>query len=269
MDAMRFPNAYRAVKKLFFAELLSLLPILFVLLSTPLQSSGIIPSSVASGLLPWIFLGIFLLSSVIRILGLGQGKLDQPSFQVGQRAAITAIVLYLANLFLMPVFVDFLAEHLAKTSHSYRDLIENGKIVGIFIAALEFGVIIGVVYYSVRVTLNIIGSIRILSLRLQNGKMDTRGRRLYRMILLLILVGLCLFLLSELLPESVVRSKVFKVISLVVSLGNSVGLLGAWVWLLVYMKQAEKMLLHAEPEDIWAEHSEMLEPTDSSAYSPW
>ena len=269
MDAMRFPNAYRAVKKLFFAELLSLLPILFALLSAPLPASGKISFSAVSDVLPWVFLGIFLLSSLIRILGLGQGKLDQPSFRAGQRAAIIAIVLYLLNLFLVPIIVDYLYELLIKAARSYKDLLENRKIWAILSASLELGVLAAFVFYSIRVTLNIIGSIRMLSLRLQNGKMDTRGRRLYRMILLLILVGLCIFLLAELLPESVVRSKVFKVISLVVSLGNSVGLLGAWVWLLVYMKQAEKMLLHAEPEDLWAENSELLEPTDSSAYSPW
>lgn len=269
MDAMRFPNAYRAVKKLFFAELLSLLPILFALLSAPLQASGKISFSAVSDVLPWVFLGIFLLSSLIRILGLGQGKLDQPSFRAGQRAAIIAIVLYLLNLFVVPTIVEKLAEHLLPASRSYRDLLQNEQLLGILIVLLELGVIIAIVFYSIRVTLNIIGSIRMLSLRLQNGKMDTRGRRLYRTILLLILVALCLFLLSELLPESVVYTKVFQLIALVVSLGSSVGLLGAWVWLLVYMKQAEKMLLHAEPEDLWAENSELLEPTDFSAYSPW
>ena len=269
MSSMRFPNAYRAVKKLFFAEILSVLPLLFILLASPLQASRVISFSRVSDVLPWVFLGIFLLSSVIRILGLGQGKLDQPSFRAGQRAAIIAIVLYLLNLFVVPTIVEKLAEHLLPASRSYRDLIENGKILGILTALLVFGVIIAIVFYSIRVTLNIIGSIRMLSLRLQNGKMDTRGQWLYRTILLLTLVGLCLFLLSELLPESVVYTKVFQLTALVVSIGYAVGLIGAWVWLLVYMKQAEKMLLHAEPEDLWAENSELLEPTDSSAYSPW
>ena len=269
MDAMRFPNAYRAVKKLFFAEILSVLPILFALLSAPLQASGKISFSAVSDVLPWVFLGIFLLSSLIRILGLGQGKLDQPSFRAGQRAAIIAIVLYLLNLFLVPIIVDYLYELLIKAARSYKDLLENRKIWAILSAILELGVLAAFVFFSVRVTLNIIGSIRMLSLRLQNGKMETRGQWLYRTILLLILVGLCLFLLVELLPESVVYTKVFQLIALVVSIGCAVGLIGAWVWLLVYMKPAEQMLLHAEPEDIWAEHSELLEPTDSSAYSPW
>lgn len=94
---MKFPNAYKGVKKLFIAEILAILAALLMVVAAVLGAIGLKnePVLLASGTVALVAGIILIIVFVIQIVGLYQGGKDDIQIKYGFYLTILAIVLNL------------------------------------------------------------------------------------------------------------------------------------------------------------------------------
>ena len=121
---MKFPNAAKGVKKIFTAEILSLIGQILAAVSTiavliAILTSGITVESLKTGNgfeglvgflliagIAWIVMGIFMfIAMIIRIVGIAQARRDEDNFTAALVFQIMSIVTTLLTIFLPIVSV--------------------------------------------------------------------------------------------------------------------------------------------------------------------
>ena len=228
---MKFPNAYHGVKRLFLAEILSIVTYVASLLSVLIVSNieslrGLL--AIGSILTPAILI-LGIVTFVIRFLALGRAAQDEEIFATAQLANLIYLVLTILNQF-----------------------VEN-SLLGLAASIA-----------SICVTMLILTGIMRLALRLRDADVYDRGKLLKRLILFLIA---CPFLMALLAVAPTVASGILIIVLVFAFL---LVLLVEAIMYVFYLKQAENMLRHAKIEE-WNPLegvSEEFGPQDSEA-TPW
>ncbi len=212
---MQFPNAYKCVKKLFAAEILSLVAQALVLVFAVLTAVAVFSTNeetttvtaivdivlmVAAGI-------ISIVSFFIMVFGLGQGKQDEPRFK-------TALFLVFFGLALSIC----------------ASVIINPTIRGLF------ELLVNVMEFTV--TLYVIQGIVNLARKLGNEETINRGAKIFKLILAFTSISL----LAEVVKVIFVFTSFAQTISAVLSLASAFISIVAYFIYLKFLSRAKKML---------------------------
>jgi len=218
---MQFENAYKGVKKIFIAELLSILAAVFVLaaasMSAFVQLDATHPLMIATGALILVGLGISIVSFVLKLVGLHQGGRDESRLKIGFYIVITAIVL---------------------TVVSFTLNIVNGATGGILTLAInlidtlvDVSKIILIIY--------ILGGIGNLALSLNDEFMANRSRFLINLVAILFVASILLSFVPSLIGNA---NEPLRIIFGVMSIVSALMELVAYILCVIHYGRAVKML---------------------------
>lgn len=241
---MRFPNAYRGVRRLFTTSLL----IWFFIALTVLFPLGILTfggSALAKALLTLTILILAAAAAATRVLAIGCVSLDEDAFRPAQRATLLAFGFFLNDLILLPLFTEWLA-HLSESDF----IIASKEYFAAGIFCLPIVMQAAALYYFLSATLiSIFGSDNLAS-RLRNTAVIDLGNRLRWLLTGLFFASLLVSILHSALPEEIASSILFHVSAATVLLTY---VIVAGVFVLQYLRQVEEMLFNAKNKEefIW------------------
>ena len=215
---MTFPNAAVGVKKLFVAEILALIASACALVSGGIIIIGLIALSndsaegvIASGtgmMVTAVVSGVlYIIAFIMNLVGLAQASKDEAGFRVALYATISCI----AFSVLGTAFVS------------------DGTIQSLMTVLSEIS--------NLMVTIYVIQGIRNLSLRFNNTEMDRKGNTLFKVISLVLLLGITANIMVVVFggTDGSVAAAVFSMVSTLLSLVQ-------YVLYLSYLGKAKKML---------------------------
>ena len=160
---MKYPNAYRGVKKIFSSDVFALITIVCLLLAL-IPPLGL-PLMIVAGCLS-------IVSYVLLVVGICQAAKDEPTFLQARTAVIVALVCSLLRLF-----------------------IDEGNLLYSIISLIES-------IASLCCSVFVIRGIIELARSLKNLRMSERGRKLIRLILILTICAFVLRLIASILTVS-------------------------------------------------------------------
>lgn len=160
---MKYPNAYRGVKKIFSSDVFAMITIVCLLLALipPLS----LPLMIVAGCLS-------IVSYVLLVVGICQAAKDEPTFLQARTAVIVALICSLLRLF-----------------------IDEGNLLYSIISLIES-------IASLCCSVSVIQGIIELARSLKNLRMSERGRKLIRLILILTICAFVLRLIASILTVS-------------------------------------------------------------------
>ncbi len=245
---MKYPNAYRGVSRLLLAEILGMFPILIQMFYSKLASIGIFSPSFLLEYMPWIMLGAAVLSGLLRVLALGRAAQNEITFTLGQKLAVFSVLFFLANQYLVPRVIESLSKAAFQNPSSAR-------LLGFLASVIQLVVPLGFVVTFIWVMLNVVAGIRQLAIRMNNSRMETQGRWLTMLIMIVICSVLFMFVIPVIVSKATARSALYGIITLILVLACLAALLVSWIWYLVYLVQARHMLRAKEDVDLWSNPS--------------
>lgn len=160
---MKYPNAYRGVKKIFSSDVFAMITIVCLLLAL-IPPLGL-PLMIVAGCLS-------IVSYVLLVVGICQAAKDEPTFLQARTAVIVALVCSLLRLF-----------------------IDEGNLLYSIISLIES-------IASLCCSVFVIRGIIELARSLKNLRMSERGRKLIRLILILTICAFVLRLIASILTVS-------------------------------------------------------------------
>ena len=174
---------------------------------------------------------------------------------------VFSLLFYLANRYLLPPVVNYLAEA------AYRDP-SNYRLFHFLNTIVQLVVSLGYVITSIWVMLNVVAGIYQLAKRIHRNGMEAQGRGLTMLIMLLICGALLMFSLPLFVSKSTAYSKSFQTLTLILLLAFLVAVLLCWVWYLAYLVQARHMLRSEKAEEgtPWANPSVTVDPEPPQAW---
>lgn len=160
---MKYPNAYRGVKKIFSSDVFAMITIVCLLLAL-IPPLGL-PLMIVAGCLS-------IVSYVLLVVGICQAAKDEPTFLQARTAVIVALICSLLRLF-----------------------IDEGNLLYSIISLIES-------IASLCCSVFVIRGIIELARSLKNLRMSERGRKLIRLILILTICAFVLRLIASILTVS-------------------------------------------------------------------
>ena len=223
---MKFPNAANGVKKIFTAEILSLIAAVLVIVAAIMafstvgaakgyeatNSNAAAAGALASGFGLIIFsigsLVLSLIAFILNIVGVAKASRDESTFKIALYALIAGVVF-------------------ACLSSAFENL--SGPLSGAM-SALE-------TVAELIVTLYVIQGIRMLASRLNNREVDNQGRKIYMIILAVLMLRLVANILVAIFGGRFTTSLalIFYIVSIVLSVVQ-------YIMYLVFLAKAKKML---------------------------
>ena len=228
---MSYLKAYKGIKKLFIAGILSLvgsfciyLAILPGILGISAAFSGSLGGFFAGGIIALFLLLASLLLPVIayvlEVVGLGQAEIDEREFHQGFLFAILALIFILVETLF--------------TAFGIEGSVVNG-IVETVANTLD-----------VAVAVCVVGGIQNLSAKLENYKMVQNGSSLVRFITIFYAVNLFAILISVLFGSNIIMQLLAGLLAFITGLLNLV----IYIIYLVYLGKAMKMLKRSKGRPI-------------------
>lgn len=230
---MTYPKAYKGVKKLFVAGILSLagsvcvwLAVIPGILGISAAFKGSLGGFFAGGIITFVFLlaGLLLpiIAYILKLVGLEQARHEEAQFHQGFLFAILALIFILVDT----VFSAW----------------------GIGGAVIEE--VVGTAYgiFDIIVTVFVIRSIRTLAGKLKDARMVQRSSSLVWYVTVFYATGLFAGLLSVLFESSVVMQILAGMLSLIAGILNLI----VYIIFLVFLGRAKKMLknsMETPPDD--------------------
>lgn len=223
---MMFPNAAKGVKKIFTAEILSLIAAFLIIVAAVMalstfgsikgfeatQSTAAAAGAFASGIGMAIFsigsLVLAIIAFIFNILGVVQASRDESTFKIALYALIAGVVFTcLGSIF----------ENM------------SGPLSGAMSALATVAELI--------VTLYVIQGIRLLASRLNNREVDNQGQKIYMIILIVLILRLIANILVAIFGGRFTTTLAlsFYMVSIVLSLVQ-------YIMYLVFLAKAKKML---------------------------
>ena len=224
---MKFPNAAKGVKKIFTAEILSLIGQILAAVSTiavliAILTSGITVESLKTGNgfeglvgflliagIAWIIMGIFMfIAMIIRIVGIAQARRDEDNFTAALVFQIMSIVTTLLTIFLPIISVR---------ASGFLDSVTT--LLDVFVVIL------------------VISGIIKLSDKLNNGEIARKGVNILKLIIMINVFGLLGTLIASFMGGTVasVAAAVIALIAAVLSVVQ-------YIMYLSFLSKAKKML---------------------------
>lgn len=220
---MRFPNAYEGIKKVFTAQILSVIgyactflaAILALTATTAAVATGSETALVGGAIGGGIFViggaVLSIISLILNLVGLSRAGKDEKSFK-------TAFIISICSLIVSIV----------------QAIIGNFVVVTPVVSVI-FQIVV-VVLYCIMVYYVITG-IRTLASQISDTAMDEKGRKLFMLIAIVYIVELICLIVSML-----VRSETLAVITVVVTIVAGIANIVAYIIYLVYLSKAKNML---------------------------
>ena len=223
---MMFPNAAKGVKKIFTAEILSLIAAFLIIVAAVMalstfgsikgfeatQSTAAAAGAFASGIGMAIFsigsLVLAIIAFIFNILGVVQASRDESTFKIALYALIAGVVFTcLGSIF----------ENM------------SGPLSGAMSALATVAELI--------VTLYVIQGIRLLASRLNNREVDNQGQKIYMIILIVLILRLIASILVAIFGGRFTTTLAlsFYMVSIVLSLVQ-------YIMYLIFLAKAKKML---------------------------
>lgn len=239
---MRFPNAYRGVRRLFTSELLIWFSVaLTVLFPFGFQIGS--SSEFLNRFLTVLILVFTAAAAVTRVLAIGCVSIDEEAFLSGQRSTLIAYGFLLNNLIVLPLFTTWFTQlEQSKAIVLYKDLLTAGRI------CLPIVMQAAALYYYLSATLILIFGTECLACKLKDKITIEQGTRLKWLVTGLFFAALLASILNAALPDIIVYSLLFRV-----SVGGALlaYLIVTGVFVLRYLRHAEDMLFYAKSKDVF------------------
>lgn len=218
---MRFPNAYKGVKKLFTAELINIAALVLYLVASvfavlAVQTDPPRESFAAlTGTLVLIAAIALIVAFIIQIVGLVQGSRDEARIH---HALICVVISIIVTVLVM--FLSFIPDPTVRSGISVASEVLTKALT---IASLQF----------------ILRGIAALSSKLGDEKMEKSGKRLALVILILIVVSIVLNLIPTFVQNPNVELKnVLSILGIIARVADLV----TSILVIVYYGKATKML---------------------------
>ena len=215
---MRFPNAYKGVKKLFIAEILAVIAALLTVVAAILAAAGINnePLVLAAGGMIIATGIIFVIVFIIQLVGLHQGGKDEPQIKVAFFLTIFSVILSLVASILTAIRGNAVLTDIAK----YINI------------AVDVATVIALLY-------TLLG-IATLAKKLGDDKMAKFGRRLAWVVCILFVVAIVMNLFSGIISKNTQQwvTVTVAVLGIVAAIAEFV----VYVLTFVYYGKATKML---------------------------
>ena len=218
---MRFPNAYKGVKKLFTAELINIAALVLYLVASvfavlSLRTDPPTESFAAlTGTLVIIAAVALIVAFIIQIVGLVQGSRDEAKIH---HALICVVISIIVTVLVM--FLSVIPDPVVRSGISVATEVLTKALT---IASLQF----------------ILRGIAALSSKLEDEKMEKGGKRLALVILILIVVSIVLNLIPTFVQNpSVELRNVLSILGIIARVADLV----TSILVIVYYGKATKML---------------------------
>lgn len=251
---MRYPNLYRGVRQLFFAELLVsvfISIIIFFPMGFPIEEG----SENFENASTWILLGLGAAVTLVRVLALGQGCPDAESFRSAQTKALLSFGFFAHNLLLLPLFLGWFDIVINDPG------VLNKELLVVSVACLPVVMQAAALLFSLSVSITVYKAIDVFSVRLKDLVVQETGAQLDLPFSILFCASTLYAILKAALPEEVVTDGAFELFAVVLLMGC---ILYALIRFLIYLKQTEQMLLHAKVrhKQVWTGVANELRPTE-------
>lgn len=241
---MRFPNAYHGVKRLITTELLiGFFTALTLLFPTGLQPHGGI--GFLNGLFTCVILALAVLAVVTRMMALTRVSQDDDTYLPAMKYTFAAFLFFLFNTLLLPFIVSALTElENNKSIVMYKELLIGGT------RCLPVVMQAAALYCFLSATQIIIFGTGNVALRAKNLIVYDRGNPLKWRLTVLFFASLLASVLKAALPAQIVSAPLFRFLIPAVLVA---GLVVVEVFFLIYLRQAEEMLLGVKSKEfnIW------------------
>ena len=220
---MKYPHAYSGVKKLFIAEIISLIATIVVLVSAIITTVGVasnenVPAIVSGGTLALISGIALIVSFILQLIGYLQAGKDHSNFKVSFWVTIIAIVATFVGSILGVALPD-------------------NDVAQIFVTVFDAFTSVS----SVIVLIYVLGGIASLAMNLKDRPMAQRGRTLAYVVVILFIISVALNFIPKPLAQ-IATSDGWKVAFAVFAIIAATIEIIVYFAVLVYYKKAIRML---------------------------
>ena len=242
---MKFPNAYSGVKKIFSAEILSIIAVILLIAasvcglltvaaaisveSADAETASSLVLAAGAFLIPTLAFGVCgfvlsIISFILQIVGVNKAKKDEPTFKT-------------ALLFILIGIISTAVSSITGTlMNSVQNFVGNRvlDVINAFFSSLGKVATILVFYY-------IIAGIIELAKKIGNEKVANQGRTILNLVMVILVLSLIATITASVFPQNGTNAIIAAVIALAALVIDFI----AYIIYLVFLGRAKKMLKNA------------------------